>query len=196
MYQLSQLKNNVKSRQISNYDRTGGNGDCLSGIKDGEKVTIMDVKGSGVINRRWITIAPGADQLNSNNIVMRMHWDGNSFPSVESPIGPFFGNGWDESYNFVSVPLAVSPGAGKSYVSYFAMPFSNGARIEIENQTGQKIDAFYFNIEYLAMTKLPDNSGRFHAWYNHEVTDALPGGENEWGLLGESGKNRNGSRNP
>jgi hypothetical protein len=195
MYQLSQLRNNVKSRQVSSYDRTGGNGDCLSGINDGAKVTIFDVKGAGVINRIWITIAPGAEQLNRNNIVMRMYWDGSTFPSVESPIGPFFGNGWDESYNFVSVPLAVSPGAGKSYVSYFAMPFAKGARIEIENQTGQKIDAFYFNIEYLEMAKLPENSGRFHAWYNHEVTKALADGENEWGLLGQSGTNKYGKDN-
>jgi hypothetical protein len=195
MFQLSLMKNGVKSRQISSYDRTGGNGDCLSGIKDGAKATIMDVKGSGVINRIWITIAPGADQLNRNNIILRMFWDGSSFPSVESPIGPFFGNGWDETYNFVTVPLSVSPGAGKSYVCYFAMPFSNGARIEIENQTGKEIQAFYFNIEYVEMTKLPENSGRFHAWYNHEVTQALPDGENEWGLLGESGRNRNGKDN-
>ena len=195
MYQLSQIRNNVKSKQVSSYDKSGGNGDCLSGIQDGAKVTIFDVKGAGIINRIWITIAPGAEQLNRNNIVMRMYWDGNSFPSVESPIGPFFGNGWDESYNFVSVPLAVSPGAGKSYVSYFAMPFAQGARIEIENQTGQKIDAFYFNIEYAEMAKLPENSGRFHAWYNHEVTKALPDGENEWGLLGEPGKNLNGKDN-
>lgn len=195
MYQLSQIRHNVKSKQVSSYDRSGGNGDCLSGIQDGAKVTIFDVKGAGIINRIWITIAPGAAQLNRNNIVMRMYWDGNAFPSVESPIGPFFGNGWDESYNFVSVPLAVSPGAGKSYVSYFAMPFASGARIEIENQTGQKIDAFYFNIEYAEMAKLPENSGRFHAWYNHEITKALPDGENEWGLLGEPGKNLNGKDN-
>jgi len=195
MYQLSQIRQNVKSKQVSSYDRSGGNGDCLSGIQDGAKVTIFDVKGAGIINRIWITIAPGAAQLNRNNIVMRMYWDGNAFPSVESPIGPFFGNGWDESYNFVSVPLAVSPGAGKSYVSYFAMPFANGARIEIENQTGQKIDAFYFNIEYAEMDKLPENSGRFHAWYNHEITKALPAGENEWGLLGEPGKNLSGKEN-
>ena len=195
MYQLSQIRNNIKSKQVSSYDRSGGNGDCLSGIQDGARVTIFDVKGAGIINRIWITIAPGAAQLNRNNIVMRMYWDGNTFPSVESPIGPFFGNGWDESYNFVSVPLAVSPGAGKSYVSYFAMPFATGARIEIENQTGQKIDAFYFNIEYAELTKLPENSGRFHAWYNHEVTRTLPSGENEWGLLGEPGKNLNGRDN-
>jgi hypothetical protein len=195
MYQLSQIRQNVKSKQVSSYDRTGGNGDCLSGIKDGAKFTIFDVKGAGVINRIWITIAPGAEQLNRNNILMKIYWDGNTFPSVESPIGPFFGNGWDESYNFVSVPLAVSPGAGKSYVSYFAMPFAQGARIEIENQTGQTIDAFYFNIEYAELARLPENSGRFHAWYNHEVTKALPDGENEWGLLGQTGKNLNGKDN-
>lgn len=195
MYQLSQIRNNVKSKQVSSYDKTGGNGDCLSGIKDGAKVTIFDVKGAGVINRIWITISPGADQLNRNNIILRMFWDGSSFPSVESPIGPFFGNGWDETYNFVSVPLAVSPGSGKSYVSYFAMPFANGGRMEIENQTGTEIQAFYFNIEYVEIPKLPENSGRFHAWYNHEVTKALADGENEWGLLGQPGKNLNGKGN-
>ena len=70
MYQLSQIRNNVKSKQVSSYDRSGGNGDCLSGIQDGAKVTIFDVKGAGIINRIWITIAPGAEQLNRNNIII------------------------------------------------------------------------------------------------------------------------------
>lgn len=124
-----------------------------------------------------------------------MYWDGNSFPSVESPIGPFFGNGWNETYNFVSVPLSVTPGWGKSYVCYFAMPFAKGAKIEIENQADVKIESLYFNIDYTEMPELPENTGRFHAWYNHQITDALPGGENEWGLLGETGKNPTGKGN-
>jgi hypothetical protein len=45
------------------------------------------------------------------------------------------------------------------------------------------------------MPELPENSGRFHAWFNHQLTDALPGGENEWGLLGETGKNKSGKGN-
>lgn len=195
MYSLSQIKEGLKSKRVSSYDKTGGNGDCLNGIKDGAKATIMDVKGAGIINHIWITIAPGANVLNRNNIIIRMYWDGNQFPSVESPIGPFFGNGWDETYNYVSAPLAVSPGSGKAYVSYFAMPFSTGARIEIENQTGKDINSLYFNIDYVETKKLPDNSGRFHAWFNHEVTDALPDGENEWGTLGETGKNTTGQDN-
>ncbi len=195
MYQLSQIRNNVRSRQVSSFDKTGGNGDCLSAIKDGSRFNIFDVRGAGIINRIWITIGPGADKLDRNNLIIRMYWDGNTFPSVEAPIGPFFGNGWDESYNFVTLPLAVSPGSGRSYVCYFAMPFANGAKIDVENQSGQQIDAFYYNIEYTEMNKLPEGSGRFHAWYNHEITDALPDGENEWGLLGETAKNRNGKGN-
>lgn len=195
MSALSQIRKNVKTKRISSFDQTGGNGDCLSGIANGEKRTIMDVKGAGIINHIWITIAPEAAKASRNDIILRMYWDGNEFPSVESPIGPFFGNGWNETYNFVSTPLSVSPGWGKSYVSYFAMPFANGAKIEIENQTGEKINSFYFNIDYVEMTALPENTGRFHAWYNHEITEALPDGENEWGLLGETGKNPKGEGN-
>jgi hypothetical protein len=67
------------------------------------------------------------------------------------------------------------------------MPFASGARIEIENQSRtQRSQAFYFNINYQEMSKLPEGSGRFHAWYNHQLTQALPDGENEWGLLGKN----------
>lgn len=195
MSSLSQIREGLSSKRVGSYDKSGGNADFLADIKDGQKATIMDVKGAGIISHIWITIAPGADLLNRNDIIIRMYWDGNSFPSVESPIGPFFGNGWNETYNFVSEPLAVSPGWGKSYVSYFSMPFSNGARIEIENQSGREISSFYYNIDYVEVKKLPANSGRFHAWYNHEVTEALPDGENEWSTLGEPGKNTSGEGN-
>lgn len=192
---LATIRPNVKSRRVSSYDRTGGNGDNVSHIPDGAKVTIMDVKGAGVITHIWITLAPGAEKLDRNNVILRMYWDGKPYPSVEAPIGPFFGNGWGEAYNFVSAPLAVTPGWGKSYVSYFAMPFADGARLEIENQSGQTIDALYFNIDYEEMPALPPGLGRFHAWYNHQLTKALPDGENEWSLLGPQGKNLDGQGN-
>lgn len=195
MLNLSQIKKGVKTKRAGSFDRTGGNGDAFTQITDGQKRVIMDVKGAGIINRIWITIAPEAARLNRNDIIIRFYWDGSTFPSVESPIGPFFGNGWNESYNVVTTPLSVSPGWGKSYVSYFAMPFANGAKIEIENQTGATIESFYVNIDYTEVAVLPADAGRFHAWYNHEITEALPDGENEWGVLGETGKNTTGKDN-
>ena len=169
---LSRIRNGVKSMRISSHDTTGYGADSRRAIKDGEKICIMNVKGAGIITHIWITIWPVPDQLSRNDIMIRMYWDGNSFPSVESPVGPFFGNGWNETYNFFSAPLCVAPNT--SYVSYFHMPFAEGARIEIENQSGKEITSLYYYVDYIGVEKLPKDAGRFHAWYNHELTGGVP----------------------
>ncbi len=75
------------------------------------------------------------------------------------------------------------------------MPFEKGARIEIENQTDKTINAFYFYVDYLEMAKLPEGMGRFHAWYNHSLTKALPEGETEWSVTAPQKTNTTGDRN-
>ncbi len=192
---LARIQTDFKTKRISSYDRSGGNNDRFENINDGQVRELFNVKGAGMINHIWITIAPVPDQLSRNDIILRMYWDGNPFASVESPIGPFFGQGWNESYPFVSLPLAVGPTEGRAMVSYFVMPFSNGARIEIENQTGKRISAFYYYVDYVEVKDLPDGMGRFCAWYNHELTQAPPEGENEWSTLGPQGKNSQGKEN-
>ncbi len=195
MYDLAKMKSGVRNRRISSYDRSGNNRDHLSNIKPGETRTIAEISGTGIINHIWITIAPGPDRLKRNDVIIRMYWDDKSYPSVESPIGPFFGQGWDEQYNFASLPLSAGPGNGTGLCSYFQMPFASGAKIEIENQSDETITSFYFYVDYLEMKKLPQDMGRFHAWYNHELTEALPQGETEWGVVGKQGENKNGTGN-
>ena len=194
LLELATIRDNVKSKRLSSYDKTGGNKDSIP-IKANEKVVICDIKGCGIINHLWFTISPPPEKLNRNNVIIRIYWDGNKFPSVESPIGPFFGQGWDESYEFSSLPLIAGPANGRALVSYFAMPFSKGAKIEIENETDQDIKAFFYYIDYLQLKNLPKKLGRFHAWYNRELTSTLPEGENEWDMLGYQGKNITGIDN-
>lgn len=191
---LTKIQDGVKSKRISSFDRTGGNNDRLESIETGERRTIFEVSGAGMINHIWITIAPPPPRLSRNDIILRIYWDGEDEPSVEAPIGPFFGQGWDESYNFASLPLAAGPREGRGLVSYFVMPFSEGARVEIENDSGQKISAFYYYIDYVELKSL-STKGRFHAWYNRELTEALPDGENEWSVLGPPGNNTTGKEN-
>ncbi len=192
---LAKMEQGVKTKRISSYDKSGGNNDRYEHIMPGEKLTLAEIEGSGVINHIWITIAPPPPGLNRNDIVLRMYWDGNDFPSVESPIGPFFGQGWDESYQFRSMLLSANPVEGRALVSYFKMPFQKGAKIEIENQSEEEIRAFYYYVDYIE-TEVPDDAGYFHAWYNHELTEANEEGENEWGVLPmETGKNEKGSEN-
>ena len=192
---LARIHGGVQSRRISSFDRTGGNNDRFENIPTGERRTLFQVEGAGLINHIWITIAPPPPELNRNDIILRMYWDGADAPCVEAPIGAFFGQGWDESYPFVSLPLAAGPREGRGLVSYFVMPFATGARIEVENDTGRAIDAFYYYVDYVKLDRLPADMGRFHAWYNHELTEALPEGENEWALLGAQGSNTTGAGN-
>ncbi len=193
---LTVIQQGVKSKRISSYDRTGGNGDRLANIAPGESRTLCDIKGAGMINHIWITISPSPSELNRSDIILRMYWDGMDFPSVEAPIGPFFGQGWDETYSFASLPLSAAPVKGNALSCYFKMPFAKGARIEVENQADARIRSFYYYIDYVELERVPENAGYFHAWFNHEVTDAPPEGENEWSLLSdETGKNPSGENN-
>ena len=193
---ITTIKQGVKSKRISSYDRSGGNNDRFENIAPGETRTIAEIDGAGCINHIWITISPEAPELNRSDIILRIYWDGLDYPSVESPIGPFFGQGWDETYPWSSLPLAASPVKGNALVSYFKMPFAKGARIEIENQADIKIGAFYYYIDYVEQEQPREYLAYFHAWYNQEITVADKEGENEWGVLpGETGKNPLGELN-
>ena len=193
--ELARLQKGVKTRRVSSYDKSGGNNDRLEGIAPGQHRTLFDVKGAGVIDHIWITIAPPPPALSRHDLILRMYWDGEANPSVEAPVGDFFGQGWDESYPFSVLPLAAGPREGRAMVSYFPMPFASGARIEIENDSAQKVEAFYYYVDYQEMASLPADLGRFHAFYNHALTEASPEGENEWSVLGPQGKNTTGDRN-
>src|SRR5512142_1009887 len=82
---LAKIRPDLKSRRVGSYDRTGGNADNVSRVPDGAKVDIMNVKGAGIITHIWLTLAPGADTLNRNDVIIRMYWDGKAYPSVEAP---------------------------------------------------------------------------------------------------------------
>jgi hypothetical protein len=182
------LKTDVRSKRISSFDRTGGNSDKIS-IAAGETAEIAEIAGAGIIKHIWITMNC-KDPLIRRNTVIRMYWDSEEHPSVESPIGDFFGQGWGEEYNFASLPLAAAPKNGRGLNSYFPMPFGNGARITIENQSDLAIDSFYYAIDYEKHPSMPETAGRFHAWWNRELTQShTPEGENEWSVLGPAAVN-------
>ena len=116
--------------------------------------------------------------------MLRAWWDGEAHPSIEAPLGDFFGQGWGEEYPLMSLPLSVTPSRSKAMVSYFSMPFGDGARLEIENQSDQDISSFYYYVDYEQLEAPDPEAGRFHAWWNRSITPSHPPeGEAEWGLI-------------
>jgi len=180
----------ARSKRISSYDRSGGNGDNIQ-IPKGATATIAEIEGAGIVKHIWITIA-SKDELHRRNLVLRAYWDGQEHPSIESPIGDFFGQGWGMKYNFVSLPLAAAPKDGNALVCYFPMPFGRGARFTVENQGTEDVDAFYYYLDYEEHASIPDDMGRFHAWYHQELTQPegqVDDKENEWAIFGDFSKN-------
>src|SRR5690606_36388792 len=88
---------NARTKRVSSYDRTGGNADNIT-IKPGETAVLADIPGTGIIKHIWATIN-AKDPFYNRNLILRMYWDGETEPSVQSPIGYFFGQSWGENYN-------------------------------------------------------------------------------------------------
>ena len=78
-------------KRVSSWDRTGGNADARK-IAPGETLTVFEEPGPGVITHIWFTIA-SAEKYHLKKIVLRIYWDDEATPSVETPIGDFFGLG-------------------------------------------------------------------------------------------------------
>ena len=69
---------------------------CIGTVAAGETVTLAEMDGPGVIEHIWITVtdATPAGRYVLRDVVLRMYWDGEAKPSVESPLGDFFCNGF------------------------------------------------------------------------------------------------------
>lgn len=160
-----------KSRRLSSWDRKGGNRDNVV-IEPGETVVLGEIAGAGCVKHIWCTMMAFPDEPHDLcSTVLRMHWDGEVTPSVEAPLGDFFGLGFGLRRNFVSLPLQMSPEDGKSMNCWFPMPFGEGARFEVENQGSQR-RIFYFYIDYEEHAEADLDLGRFHAWWNRRNPSA------------------------
>src|SRR5579871_2734764 len=158
-----------KSLKQSSFDTTGGNRDYWP-IPGGGVREVFNATGPGVITHIWFTIAARSDH-HLKEIVLRGYWDGNEKPSVEAPIGDFFGLNLGQYFIYESAYLACSP--GKSLNCYFAMPYKKSARFTVTNESKEQIGAFYSNIDYLTVPALPADALYFHAQYR-QATPCVP----------------------
>jgi hypothetical protein len=163
---LAKLKDfETRRASSSDPDWRNGNGDCRW-IKPGGTLVLGDLEGPGQIVHFWCTIAdrtPGYSSV----LLLRIYWDGETDPSVECPIGDFFGIGHGVDKAFTSLPVRVSS-EGRGRNCYWPMPFHKSARIEIVNQSDLPCDAFYYYIDWQKLPSLADDVALFHAKYRQE----------------------------
>lgn len=154
-----------KSCRSSSYDTTGCNNDWWD-FKPGEKRGLLQTDYPGCVKHIWMTF--GGDKLYMRKLVLRMWWDGEEEPSVEAPLGDFFGMGHARHKPFVSLPLQMSPAEGRAFNCWWPMPF-DAACIEVENQ-GEGDCSLYFYIDYEQYGEKHERDvARFHAQWRREA---------------------------
>ena len=166
----------ARSLRESSWDRTGGNRD-FDVVPAGETAVMADIQGSGSIKHIWLTTRCYAPQY-LRKLVLEMYWDGEEHPSVRTPLGDFFGIGHATCKHYVSLPLSMVTGDRRgpkgpfaaAMNCYFPMPFGEGARLQIINESEAPIENLFYYIDYeLTDDPPPPDTGRFHAAYNQEA---------------------------
>ena len=152
--------------QYSSTDPTGGNADWRP-IAPGETLLLVDHKGAGVVRRWWITINPQNNVEVLRHLIVRCYWDGEHSPSVEVPVGDFFGMGFGEWKDFISIPISMTSGG---FNTYWPMPFHQAARITVENTGNVQVTNFYYNVGIRTYDQLPEDALYFHAQYRQTRT--------------------------
>jgi hypothetical protein len=125
--------------------------------------TLAEIEGPGAIQSIWMT--PTGHWRFS---ILRMYWDDEEHPSVEAPVGDFFGSGWGEFAHLNSLAVCVNPGS--AFNCYWTMPFRKKARITLEN-IAEEAMVVYYQINY-TLTEVPEDAAYFHAQFRR--TNPLP----------------------
>ncbi len=131
-------------------------------IKPGETLTMAEIDGPGAVQHIWLTPTG-----NWRFYILRFYWDDEVEPSIEVPVGDFFGMGWGDYAHLNSLAVCVNP--GRAFNCYWQMPFKKKCRITMEN-IDVKATRLYYQVDYV-LTDVPDDAAYFHAQFRRPDPD-------------------------
>ncbi|MEA3364443.1 MAG: DUF2961 domain-containing protein [Candidatus Hydrogenedentes bacterium] len=169
-------------RESSSDEDLNKNGDARS-IEPGGLLVLGDLEGPGVITHMWCTVG-AYDPFYPRSLVLRITYDGLEHPSVEVPLGDFFGMGHGAQADFTSAVVSTSS-HGRARTCYWRMPFQKRALVTVTNESrAYEVDSFYYYLDWEKHESLPDDTMYFHARYNQ----AAPGQPGNYVVLDTEGR--------
>jgi hypothetical protein len=144
-------------------------------VEAGETFTIGEIEGPGAIQHIWMT--PTGNWRFS---ILRFYWDDETTPSIEVPLGDFYGMAYNEYAHLNSLAVTVNPGS--AFNSYWKMPFRKKAKITVTNINTEAM-RLYYQIDY-TLTNVGDDEAYLHAQFRrsnptkgslHTLVDGIKG---------------------
>lgn len=167
---LIRQQNFVAQRASSAHEDLHKNGDGQR-LERGQTHVIGELSGPGIIKHMWCTVG-SADPFHGRSLVLRFYWDGAAKPSVEAPLGDFFGVGHGALSDFNSAVVGTSS-FGRARNCVWRMPFRKSAKVTITNESTEYVtDSFYYYLDWEKHESLPADVVYFHAQYRQEAPAA------------------------
>lgn len=126
-------------------------------VRGGEIFTIAEMEGPGAVQHIWMT-PTGIWRFS----VLRFYWDDETTPSIEVPVGDFFGMAFNEYAPLNSMAVTVNPGS--AFNCYWKMPFRKKCKITLENLNKREPMRLYYQVDY-TLTDVGDDEAYFHAQF-------------------------------
>ena len=92
-------------------------------------------------------------------------WEGQDHPSIECPVGDFFGMAHGKVMPYCSAVHSVGASAGMNL--WLPMPFTKRAKFTFTNETDKAVPLFY-QMTYTIGDKHADDVGRLHVLFRRE----------------------------
>jgi len=138
-------------------------------IAPGATLTMCRLEGAGRIVRLWLTLPLLGQRAALKDVALRMYWDGEPEPSVDVPLGDFFGASFGKPTRIVSDRVLIVGGA---YVSRFEMPFNAGAILELRNDSQRTLRTLFFQVGYYQDAARAGLEPTLHAQFRREPRTA------------------------
>jgi hypothetical protein len=127
-------------------------------VPAGGTLTLAQLVGPGLIRRLNVRMDDATDaQLDS--LRLRVFWDADALPSIDTPVGWFFGAG-DNRAPYRSLPMGTDSPDG--FYCYWPMPFRSAARVVLVNPMSASVPIDSTVVEY-DPGPVETNMGYMHA---------------------------------
>ncbi len=140
-------------------------GHAFDSFEAGECKTLLNVSGSGMITRMWFTIDNRTTE-SLRSLRLDIYWDDAPTPAVSVPFGDFF-NAMLEGPSAYENELFANP-EGRSFNCYIPMPFHKSAKVNVTNDSKNKLNLLFYDIDYLLGVKHKKNVLYFHSIWRRE----------------------------
>jgi len=162
---LASLKPYSAHRVSSDNPNPSSNDDSKR-ILPGETLVMADLSGPGMVTHMWVTVADNEFAW-PRLLRLRVYYDGYKTPSVDAPLGDFFGVGHGLERDLNSMMVRNSS-FGRARNSYWPMPYRKSCRITVTNEGNRQASLYYYHVDYRKYAALPADMGYLHAYYRQE----------------------------